>query len=308
MPRTAWITSETVRAAARCAPARRCLCLLLALGLMAGCSSRVFFYNRLPLLLPWYLGRYVDLDRQQSDAFDGQVARLLAWHRREELPRYAALIARLQSRLDGPVDPGAVAAVTEELEDAWVRLRERALDELLLLGGTLSEAQLQEFLAALEKRQRKYERKYLRRSDARYREDASDNLRDFLGDYLGRLDDRQLAALRAAAAQLQRSDRTWIAERQRWIDMLREELRRRPGWQQRIRERIRGWEDALDPDSRDLYEHNTAVVQRAIAQVLDNRSRRQDARLARELEGLREDLLQLAAAAAAAASAAPAGA
>jgi hypothetical protein len=60
-----------------------------------------------------------------------------------------------------------VVAVTDEFEDAWYRVRDRALEELLVLGATLSDAQIDEFIAALDKRQRKYERKYLGRSDAR---------------------------------------------------------------------------------------------------------------------------------------------
>ena len=43
----------------------------------------------------------------------------------------------------------------------------------------------------------------------------------------------------------------------------------------------------------DTYNHNLGVINRAIAEVLNSRSEKQDRRLRRELEKLREDLLTL---------------
>ena len=280
--------------AQRCRLALRGLAALLLLLLLAACSSRVFLYNRLPTLLPWYLDRYVELDEQQEAQLDTRIERLLRWHRSEELPRYAVLIERLEGRLDEPVDAVTVAAVTDEMETAWYRLRDRALDELLALGDTLSEAQIEEFFAYLDKTQRKYERKYLQRSDTKYRRDATANLRDFLQDYIGRLDTQQLQLIRDTVADLKRSDNAWLAERARWLAMLREELRRKSGWKARLRRRVQRWEEQLDADSLALYEHNTERVQQLIAAVIDRRSPRQDARLRRELARLRDDVLRLA--------------
>jgi hypothetical protein len=274
-------------------PLRALLAGLLLGALLAGCSGRAFFYNRLDVILPWYLERYVDLDPAQADAFDLQVDALLTWHRREELPRYLALVDAAEVRLEPPVSAADVVAVTDDLEAAWYRLRDRALEELLVLGATLSDAQIGEFLASLDKRQRKYERKYLGRSDAEYREDAEDNLRDLLEDFLGPLTRQQQQRLADAAGALRRSDSAWLSERARWTAMLRRELLREPGWQRRLREEIYAWEERLPAAVADLYEHNTQVVQAAMADVLDARSERQAARLARELEGWRELIARL---------------
>jgi hypothetical protein len=40
--------------------------LVLTLFLLSGCSSTTFFYNRLDFILPWYLDKYVDLNRASS--------------------------------------------------------------------------------------------------------------------------------------------------------------------------------------------------------------------------------------------------
>ena len=198
-------------------------------------------------------------------------------------------------RLDAPVTAGDVAAVSAAAEAAWYRLRNRALDELLLLGARLDEEQIADFIARLEEKQEDYERRYLRRDDEEYREDARDRLRDNLEDYLGRLDPAQRERVTAAAAALVRSDRLWLAERQRWIDTVRTALERRPGWEARLREEVLNWESRLDAQSTAAYEHNTRSLQTAVADVVDSRSPRQDARLRRKLSRLRRDFLELSA-------------
>jgi hypothetical protein len=58
----AWISDG---GASRCGPGFCCAVFLSA------CSSTTFFYNRLDIILPWYLERYVDLDREQSRSLTG---------------------------------------------------------------------------------------------------------------------------------------------------------------------------------------------------------------------------------------------
>ncbi|MFK8042540.1 DUF6279 family lipoprotein, partial [Congregibacter sp.] len=67
--------------------------------LLTACSGTTFVYNRLDIILPWYLDRYVDLDRSQSQVFDAQLEGLLEWHRREELPRYVEFLNTIDEDL-----------------------------------------------------------------------------------------------------------------------------------------------------------------------------------------------------------------
>ena len=64
---------------------------LLALTL-SGCSATQFIYNRVDILVRWYLDDYVSLDREQQARFDDRFDLLIEWHRREELPVYGVLL------------------------------------------------------------------------------------------------------------------------------------------------------------------------------------------------------------------------
>jgi hypothetical protein len=267
---------------------------LLLLLLLGACSSTTFVYNRLDFVLPWYLERYVDLDRTQREQLDALLDPLLEWHRREELPRYVAFLDDLERGLDQTLTLAAVEAYTQRAEFAWYRLRDPVLDNLLILAGSLSDEQLAQFIARLEKKQREYERKYLERDDEEFYEDALDDFRDTVEDYLGRLDEPQLERLEAATLSLQRADANWLSEREDWIRNIRLQLKREYGWERRIVAIVRYWESQLDPESLAHYENNTRVLQSAVVDVVNMRSERQDKHLRRRIADLREDLALLA--------------
>ncbi len=272
---------------------RRVALLLLAAALLSACSARVFFYNRLDFLIPWYIEGYVPLDRDQEDRLEALLDPVLAWHRREELPRYAALVD--EARRLTATDPALpdVTALAADIELAWYRLRDRALEALLGLADTLSGAQVDAFIAELRERQREYEAEYLPRTDEEYREDALERLEDSLGDYLGRLDDRQEQRLAAAVSELERIDGEWLAVRAAWIDRLEAILVKEAGWQDRLRASVRDWEQWVPESYIAGTNHNSAVVLGAITDVLALRSERQQARFERELAALERDLEQL---------------
>jgi hypothetical protein len=264
--------------------------LILLVLFLAGCSSTTFVYNRLDFLLPWYLGDYVNLDRQQKKQLDQLLQPFLSWHRTEELPVYLAILDDARARLDQPVSAYDLAELSAKVEAAWFRLEEEALDWLLDLGDQLSDQQMAEFIAELRAKQVEYEEEYLPRSEEEYREEAWDNLRDSLQDYLGRLGSEQSAILQLASEQLVRSDAAWLSERARWLDTMERILQRDSGWQQSLLAAIANRDENVSQEYNDTFSHNLAVVQGAIADVLNIRTPKQDKRLKREIDGLREDL------------------
>ncbi|MCB1674752.1 MAG: hypothetical protein KDI01_00575 [Halioglobus sp.] len=268
-------------------------CILTWLLLLSACSSTTFVYNRLDFLLPWYLDDYVKLDAAQQDQLDALLEPFLAWHRGEELPRYIALLDRIAMAVDKPLTQLEVARISGEFERAWSRLESRALDALLQLGAALSDAQVGQFIAELRRQQKKYRKKFVGHSDKKYRKRTYRRLLDNLQDYLGRLEPGQRELLRATSDDLLRLDALWLQERQAWTDRLEVILQREPGWQQRIRHAIARRDENASPQYRQAYRYNLALIQSAVIAVLNSRTPRQDRRLRRELESLREDLQSL---------------
>jgi len=73
------------------APRRALLGFVLLVAILSGCSATQFIYNRVDILIRWYLDDYVSLDRDQQARFTTRLDALLEWHRLEELPVYVML-------------------------------------------------------------------------------------------------------------------------------------------------------------------------------------------------------------------------
>ena len=158
---------------------------------------------------------------------------------------------------------------------------------LCSVGAYFFAEQIAQFIEVLRDKQVEYEEKYLTRTEQEYRQDAQENLRDNLQDMLGRLDKPQRARVVEASEALQRSDAVWLRERAEWIDLMEQLLQRQDGWQDAVRQASRTRDERQSELYRQTYEHNVSVVYEAVADILNNRSTRQDERLRRELNKYR---------------------
>jgi hypothetical protein len=266
------------------------LSLVLSLLLMSACSGTTFIYNRLDFLVPWYLDDYVELNRVQKSSLDGLLEPYLQWHRQEELPRYLVTLVAIEQTLESDIQAEDIAQLSVQFEEAWERLEGATLEWMMALGDQLSDAQIEEFLANLQKQQHEYEEEFLPRSEEEYFEENYDNLLDSFQDYLGRLNKSQREILKLAAADFQRFDAAWLTERAAWLQRLEELLQREPDWQQRLLAAIALRDDRASRDYLARYEHNIELVQQSMASVLNSRTDKQDRRLRKKLANLREDL------------------
>jgi hypothetical protein len=265
----------------------------LALLFLSACTSG-FVYNRLDWLIPWYVDGYVDLTRAQRDVLRAQLAPSLAWHREEELARYADLLERVEADLEGTVKPAMVRSWAEEILDAAQRVERSMMEVALEFGGEVSEAQIREFIDSLWERQSEYEEEFLERDDAEYAEDDYENLYDFLKRFVGRLEPEQRAVLREAAGELQRFDRAWLEERRAWLETLQPLLlERAPGWQDAVMAAYEARLEQRTPAYFAAFEHNLEQITVAYAWVLSNLTERQRAHAARELQDLQRTLHKL---------------
>jgi hypothetical protein len=207
------------------ARARAGVGLLALTALLAGCSTLQFGYGQLPRLTAWRVDSYLDLDRAQRRQLDAALAELHDWHRREELPRARAVLARADG-LWGEPDSGR--GVTADELDHIERETTAALHRLLLRAEPLARPLLASLRPAQWERLRDQQRERLndwleKESKPEAREDR---FVDNLERWLGRLERplRQLARAEAAGWPVRDRDtqrQIWEARQQRIVDGLR---------------------------------------------------------------------------------------
>jgi hypothetical protein len=265
--------------------------LLLALG---GCSATQFIYNRVDILVRWYLDDYVTLDRNQRQRFDVRLDAFLEWHRREELPTYVVLLDDALQILDDGVSLDATRAMADRIESAAIRFQGPFLELLLSTGEDLRIDQRAEFVENMMAKQEEFEADRLARSDGEYREDLQARFDKQLRRYMGPLTTAQTDRIAVGVSAMTRLDRFWLEDRRIWIEALSEILLTAdPDWPEQVRELIAQRDDALLPAYREGIDHNGEVILQLSRDVLLARSDKQDLKLRGKLQALRDDLAAL---------------
>ena len=262
---------------------------LIFVLLIVGCSTTTFIYNRIDFLLPWYLGKYVELTRDQKQYLDELLIPFFNWHRSDELPKYLEIINHTENILEGEVKPENIAAISINVEESWFRLEKKVLVWMLPLASDLTDEQIQSFLQVMQKKAKEYENTYLGRSEKDYRQDAYDKIRDNLQRFMGELSQQQLSLVRSYTADMQRRDGVWLQNRKALLVNLSSILERNSGWKDRLT-RINQRDSAVQQSYRETYVHNLDVIYHLLAEVLNNRSEKQNQRLRQQLLKYRTDI------------------
>ena len=264
---------------------------LLALALLAGCSANRFLYNRADTFVRWAVDDYVDLTSEQQQRFDDNLDVLLDWHRRAELPQYRDFIFLSIAALDDGVTIDEAIVISEAIEQAVNRLQAEFIELLLLTGEDLSEQQILDFLAELDRQQQEFAEERLVRDEETYAADAAKSLEGLAKRLLGRLDEAQQSLIASRSKELTRIDRLWYDDRTVWGATLRTILETRaPDWQSDVRALSEARSSARTPAYVAGIDHNGDVILELLVDIINGRTERQDRKMRRFLNGLIADI------------------
>lgn len=264
---------------------------LLVLALLAGCSANRFLYNRADTFVRWAVDDYVDLTSEQQQRFDDNLDVLLDWHRRAELPQYRDFIFLSIAALDDGVTIDEAIVISEAIEQAVNRLQAEFIELLLLTGEDLSEQQILDFLAELDRQQQEFAEERLVRDEETYAADAAKSLEGLAKRLLGRLDEAQQSLIASRSKELTRIDRLWYDDRTVWGATLRTILETRaPDWQSDVRALSEARSSARTPAYVAGIDHNGDVILELLVDIINGRTERQDRKMRRFLDGLIADI------------------
>jgi hypothetical protein len=173
---------------------------LILLALLGACSSLRLGYDQLPRLASWWVDDYVEFDRAQQAQFDSALAGLQQWHRREELPRWLALLASADAMAErGQATEADLAALDAAAGQTVARTLAQAAPLAAPLLASLRPAQWQALEAAMANRHQNW-LKEQGASPSKLQATRSQVFSRGLGRWLGSLDPRQRDLSRQLAA------------------------------------------------------------------------------------------------------------
>ena len=195
--------------------------LILVLVLLQGCSAIKLAYNNAPEFAYWWLDGYADLDDAQSLRVREELARLLLWHRGNELVKIADLLQK--TRLLAPAD-----TTPEQMCSLFAEMRKR-IDAVIAQAETpgvevmmgLSAAQLAHIEAKFAKNNKEWQNDWIAGGPAERQARRLKSSVERSEQFYGSLEERQSALLRASIQQSGFDPQLSYAERlRRQRDML----------------------------------------------------------------------------------------
>ncbi len=184
--------------------------------LLVGCSVLRIGYSQAPTLAYWWIDGYVDLNDEQTPKLREAIDRWFEWHRRVEMPRYAALLARAQREV---MEPTLSTAQLCAWRDEAQRRLDAALDEATPALGALMASLTPEQIRHMERKMAKdgeeLKADFAQPDKAERAKGAFKRTLERYENLYGKLDDAQRAKLAQLLAASPFDAERWLAERER---------------------------------------------------------------------------------------------
>ncbi|RYZ12680.1 MAG: hypothetical protein EOO24_02520 [Comamonadaceae bacterium] len=286
---------------ARCIKLARIIGVALLAFALVACSAVRLAYNNLPEVAYWWFDGYLDFDADQGPQVKEELARLLVWHRRTELPRIAALLQKAQALAPQEIEPGQVCALAEDIRLRLLAVAERAEAPLAEIVTRLGDAQTAQLERKYDKVNNAFRKEWLDRTPAERIRLRADKFIDRIEDFYGRLDAAQrelvLRQTEASVWSARTVDIERRARQQEVLTMLRGfSVRQAPAAEVRVA--IHGYVQRLsDPPAGAFRDQQLAVLQegcRHLAQLHATTTPAQRAKAAARLQAYEADVKALA--------------
>lgn len=270
--------------------------LLLAL-LIAACSAPRLVYDRLDWLAAWQLAKYVELDPAQRQRFDSDLARVQAWHRAGELPRYSRDLAALSVDLREPLSATQIEGWSERINAHWNQLIAHAAPAVCGQLASFSDAQVASLLERVDRNIDENAEDLADKTEAQIRKDNEKRLVKTLRRWIGDLDSAQRSRVSTWNAERKLTHLAWIDHRRQWRDRLATALaaRRSAPFCAQIQTLLTRSDPVTGSDLQTRHDSTRASWTDFLASFSTALNARQSEHLRLELLELREDLDVLAA-------------
>ena len=180
---------------------RQMLSRFLLIGtvlLLQACSAIKLAYNNAPEFGFWWLDAYADFNDAQAPAVRTELARLLQWHRSDELPKLAELLQKTQRLAGADVTPAAVCDLFSETRARFNAVTGQVEKAAATLALSLSPAQIEHMQGKLAKNNKEWRNDWLQLSGKELFEKRLKANVERAQEFYGTLEERQLTAVRGA--------------------------------------------------------------------------------------------------------------
>lgn len=233
------------------------LTLVAVLSLAAGCAMLRLGYSHLDTFAASTADEYFDLDPVQRHEFVSRFDRLHEWHRREQLPEYAAFLKETNGRLQKGLTREDVVWFMKGLDERYRTIVRRGADDAVTLLVTITPEQVNALQRKWEKDNRKFIREHrLDGSPDDQRAARAKRTLSQIRDWTGALTDEQeqrIIAMSNKPPSIERVRNEERLRRQREFLKIMELRGNREDFAKRLRHWLLNWEEGRTPEQARLF-------------------------------------------------------
>ncbi|MEB5933012.1 DUF6279 family lipoprotein [Pseudomonas mosselii] len=280
-------------------PRRLIHALLLVIGFalaLVACSRIDLAYRNLDRLVPWSLGDYLDMNREQKQLLDERLEQQLAWHCKTQLPGYLDWLDRVRLMVaDDAVTDQALEQRTLEARQAIGRVATAITPSATELLRGMSDDQVAEmrqaFRADISKRRKTYDETPLPKQI----EQRAARMQKRLEPWLGELSAQQRLRVMSWSQALGDQSRQSIANRAHWQQqlVLAMDQRATPGFEARLAQLLQRKESLWTAEYRQAYENSEQQARSLLIDLMRQSSPAQKQFLQQRLSKVRANFSEL---------------
>ncbi|UXZ44786.1 DUF6279 family lipoprotein [Pseudomonas soli] len=280
-------------------PLRLPKALLMLIGFalaLTACSRIDLAYRNLDRLVPWSLGDYLDMNREQKQLLDERLKAHLAWHCKTQLPGYLDWLDRVQLMVaNDAVTDENLRQRTVEARQAIDRVTEAITPSAAELLKGMNDSQVAEMREAFRKDIDKRQKEYVDTPLAKQVENRAARMRKRLEPWLGELDAEQRLRVMSWSQALGDQNRQWIANRAHWQQqlVLAMDERASPSFEPRLAQLLQRKESLWTPEYRQAFQNTERQARSLLVDLLKQSSPAQRQFLQQRLSKVRSDFSEL---------------
>jgi hypothetical protein len=266
----------------------------MLLPALAGCSTVRLVYDNAEIYLRWRIDAYLDVHDAMADEVDERVAGFMAWHRAQELPKYAHFAEEASRRFERRLQPADLVWAY----DAGIALAREGLraaaERFAPLLDRLTPQQIDHLERRLAEDNRRFAREYLRGSERERRKRRTGRNVERLEDWVGKLSEAQIQRVAQYSERAPMLEELRDREHKRLqaevLAMVRAKQARR-----RLPDLAADWERDREPAYVAAYEASRREYFAMLLDVEASLSATQRARVVERLRGYADDFRALGA-------------
>ena len=280
-------------------PLRLSKALLIAIGFalaLAACSRMDLAYRNLDHLVPWSLGDYLDMNREQKTLLDDRLKQHLAWHCKTQLPGYLDWLDRVRGMVaDDQVTDQALQQRTREARQAIGVVAEAITPSAAELLRGMSDSQVAEMREAFRDDINERQKKYVETPLAKQISRRSERMEKRLTPWFGELTPVQKQRVEAWSTALGDQNREWIANRAHWQQQLLLAMNQRndASFEPRLATLLQRKESLWTPEYRAAYQNTEQQARSLLVDLMQQSTPQQRRFLQERLGKVRTDFSEL---------------